>query len=380
MYKVLVFGMTENPGGVESFIMNNYRKINKNSINFDFLCNTTNKVAFEDELKESGSKVFHIFPRRKNPVRFYRELNKFFKENANNYDCAWINLNTLVNIEYLKIAKKYGIKRRIVHSHNSRNMDTGLKGKVTYWFHSKHKKKIDNYATDYWACSSMAANWFYPQDILNKVQIIKNGIDVERVSFNENKRKEIRKKNNITDDTLVIGNVGRLHFQKNQTFALEILNELVNHTNNKKTKLILVGQGPDEQMLKEKSKELNLTENVIFTGVQNDIQGWLSAFDIFIFPSLFEGLGIAGLEAEANGMPVFAANNATPEELKINNNFHFLNLNDGIKKWARDIKNSPLQRENRKTIEENFKTSGYNIDESVKKVYSLFLEGKKNEG
>ena len=133
-------------------------------------------------------------------------------------------------------------------------------------------------------------------------------------------------------------------------------------------------------MLKEKSKELNLTENVIFTGVQNDIQGWLSAFDIFIFPSLFEGLGIAGLEAEANGMPVFAANNATPEELKINNNFHFLNLNDGIKKWARDIKNSPLQRENRKTIEENFKTSGYNIDESVKKVYSLFLEGKKNEG
>lgn len=377
MYKVLVFGMTENPGGVESFLMNNYRMIDKKSISFDFLCNTTKKIAYEDELIRSGSKIFHIFPRRKNPFRFYKELNTFFRNNASDYDCVWVNLNTLVNVEYLKIAKRYGIKRRIVHSHNSRNMDTGIKGKITYLFHLKHKKNIADYATDYWACSSLAARWFYPQDILSEVQIIKNGINIESVSFNETKRKEIRKKLDIMDNTLVLGNVGRLHFQKNQQFALAILNELVNCNHHKDIKLILVGQGPDEKILRKKVDELKLNKNVIFAGVQKDIQSWLSAFDIFLFPSLFEGLGIAGLEAEANGLPVLAASNEIPEELKINNNFYFMDLNSNVKKWANKVQRIPLQRENKNIINKNFQNSGYKIEESVKKITSLFLENNE---
>lgn len=223
MYRVLVFGMTENPGGVESFLMNNYRKIDNNKIHLDFLANTKNKIAFEDELVSHGSKVYHISPRRKSPINFYRELNHFFSRLADEYDCIWVNLNTLVNIDYLKYAKKYGIKRRIVHAHNSRNMDEGLKGKLTYQFHEYHKNRIASYATDFWACSLDAAKWFYPKEVLSKVKVVKNAIEIKRFKFDAQKRRELRKSLNL-DNKFVIGNVGRLHFQKNQEFIIDIIN------------------------------------------------------------------------------------------------------------------------------------------------------------
>lgn len=374
MYKVLVFGMTENPGGVESFLMNNYRNINSHKIHFDFLCNTINKIAFEDEILKNNSRIFNIYPRRKNPFRFRKELNDFFRKHANEYSCAWINLNTLVNIDYLKVAKKYGIKRIIVHSHNSRNMDTGFKGYITQKLHNLHKRQLQKYATDYWACSSFAAKWFYTNDLLKKVKIIKNAIDVNNFSFNEKKRQSLRQKLHL-ENNLVIGNVGRLHFQKNQMFILDVLSYLVKL--NPKVKLVLVGQGADKEKLENRVNELNLQKYIIFAGVQDDIQEWLSTFDLFIFPSLFEGLGIAGLEAEANGLPIYASDKVIPQELKINSNFKFLDLGKGPQFWAHQIEKSNFERENQETIERNFQNSGYSIESSVQKLEKYFLKEEK---
>ena len=123
-YRVLVFGMTPNPGGVESFLMNYYKKINKDKLHFDFLFHTHEKISFEDEIKELCGKIFKISMRSKHPLRYKYELKKFFNNNSQNYDCIWINVNSLANIDYLKMAKKCGIKRRIIHSHNSKNMDS----------------------------------------------------------------------------------------------------------------------------------------------------------------------------------------------------------------------------------------------------------------
>lgn len=372
MYKVLIFGMTENPGGVESFVMNNYRNIDLKKVHFDFLCNTHKEIAFEDELKLNGSKVYHIFPRRKNPIRFYKEINAFFAKNAHKYDCIWVNLNTLVNIDYLKLAKKYGINRRIVHAHNSKNMDEGLKGDLTARIHEYHKKYITLYATDFWACSMDAASWFYPTDILKKVKVIKNAIDINEVKFDLEKREQLRRQLNL-NGKLVIGNVGRLHFQKNQQFILDILAKLRFKENN--VQLILVGQGPDEIKLKEKAETLGIKDQVMFAGVQSDIQKWLSAFDIFVFPSRFEGLGIAGLEAEANGLPVIASNGVIPHELKINDNFKFLDLECGSSIWAEEIKNIDLDREKFKKIKQNFTNEGYDINVAAKRLQKLLLQG-----
>ena len=374
MYKVLVFGMTENPGGVESFLMNNYRNINSHKIHFDFLCNTINKIAFEDEILKNNSRIFNIYPRRKDPFRFRKELNDFFRKHANEYNCIWINLNTLVNIDYLKVAKKYGIKRIIVHSHNSRNMDTGFKGYITQKLHNLHKRQLQKYATDYWACSSFAAKWFYTNDLLKKVKIIKNAIDVNNFSFNEKKRQSLRQKLHL-ENNLVIGNVGRLHFQKNQMFILDVLSYLVKL--NPKVKLVLVGQGPDKEKLENSVNELNLQKYIIFAGVQDDIQEWLSTFDLFIFPSLFEGLGIAGLEAEANGLSIYASDKVIPQELKINSNFKFLDLGKGPQFWAHQIEKSNFERENQETIEKNFQNSGYSIESSVQKLEKYFLKEEK---
>ena len=128
MFNVLVFGMTENPGGVESFLMNYYRRIDRTRFHFDFLCNSYDPVAFEDEIHAMGGRTIHFTSRRRNPLRFRRELESFFVRHAHEYQAIWVNVNSLANIDYLKMAKKYGIPKRIIHSHNAQNMDSRLRG------------------------------------------------------------------------------------------------------------------------------------------------------------------------------------------------------------------------------------------------------------
>ena len=165
MFNILIFGMNDNPGGVESFLMNYARNFDKTKVHMDFLCNTK-VVAYENELTDMGCKVIKVTARRDNPVRYKKDMKAFFKEHAAEYDVIWVNLCSLANIDYLKMAKKYGIPVRIIHSHNSKNMDSRLRGIL----HKINKKKIGRIATDYWACSYEAAKWFYPDKIINSGQ------------------------------------------------------------------------------------------------------------------------------------------------------------------------------------------------------------------
>ena len=372
MYRVLVFGITENPGGVESFLLSYYRKIDKTKIQFDFLCNTHNKVAYEDELKALGGRVIHIAMRSKEPFRYRHELNKFMKQHASDYQAVWINVCSLANIDYLKAAKKYGIKKRIIHSHNSQNMDNQLR-KI---LHIINRHRIQQYATDYWACSADAARWFYKENILPKTVIVKNAIELERVKFSPEKRTSIRNQYGI-NNRLVIGNVGRLHFQKNQMFALDVIKYLLQKIPD--CILMFVGQGEDEGKLKQRAKDLDIQDSIIFAGVQSDMGGYLSAFDIFLFPSIFEGLSIAGLEAQVNGLPTLASYGVIPEELKLTDNFHFKKLDDGAEYWAKEIEklSSNLTRTNTEDVEKCFTKAGFNIDIEVKKVEHLLM-GEEN--
>lgn len=368
MYKVLVFGITENPGGVESFLLSYYRKLDKSKIQFDFLCNTHCKVAYEDELKSLGGKVIHIAMRSQEPFKYRQELNEFMENHASEYQVVWVNVCSLANIDYLKVAKKYGIKKRIIHSHNSQNMDNLLRKIV----HVANRQRIQNVATDFWACSNDAAKWFYKEELLSNVVIIKNAIELDRVKFSEEKRNTVREKYDIKNK-FVIGNVGRLHFQKNQMFALDIMKCLLDKMPN--CVLMLVGQGEDEQKLKQHARDLNIEDKIIFTGVQNDVGAYLSAFDLFLFPSLFEGLSIAGLEAQVNGLPVISSYGVIPEELKLTENFRFKRLADGAESWADKIFNMSKnpERTDLKVIEENFTEAGFNIETEVERLEELLM-------
>lgn len=353
--KILIFGMNDNPGGVERFLLNYYTHINHEKIEFDFLCNYP-KVAYEEKLLERGAKVFHITARSKNVFKYYMEINRFFKTKGKDYDAIWVNVSSLANIDYLKLAKKYGIKRRIVHSHSSKNMDSEVRGKL----HSYNKKRIFRFATDFWACSSDAAKWFFEGQALEQSVIIPNAIKVDDYKYDENKAKKILEAYGL-ESSYVIGNVGRFSAPKNHPFLINVFSKLIKKL--PEARLVLVGQGPDEEMLKNQVEKLGLTGQVIFAGVQSDIQAWLSSFDLFFFPSKFEGLSLAALEAQANGVPTLSSKGVITEELKIVENFEFFELSKSEEQWAEKIIEMKIShtRVHSEEILDSFKSVGYEL-------------------
>jgi glycosyltransferase involved in cell wall biosynthesis len=369
--KILVFGMTENPGGVESVIMNYYRNIDHRKIHFDFLCNSYNAIAFEDELKRNGSKCFHFVARSKNPIQYRYTLRAFFKQHAAEYDAIWVNVCSLANIDYLKLAKKYGISRRIIHSHNSENMDSALRGQL----HKFNKKGILKYATDFWACSEDASKWFFEGEALKQAVIIKNAIDIAKMQFDPEKREKYRERLNAQRQ-FVIGNIGRLHFQKNQNFAIDIFAEYVKKNPN--AILLLIGQGEDEPILKAKAKKMALEDKILFLGLQQDIQGWLSMMDLFLFPSQFEGLSVVAMEAQANGIPVLASKNVIPAEVKINENFQFYGLERSAVEWADQIiwMGRHFTRLDSEKILKSFVEKNFEIKQEAQRLEDWFLENE----
>lgn len=365
MRKILVIGMTSIAGGVESFLMNYYRRLNKTHVLFDFLCPSVEKIAYADEIEKS-SNIYYIIPKTKNPFEHKRQLGVFFMGHKGEYDAVWANLNSLMNIDYLKIARKYGINHIIVHSHNSNNMGSTLQ-KV---MHNLNRRHIEKIATDYWACSKNAAEWFYPKELLDRVRIIYNAIDIKKYAFDEVKRNHYRKENDL-DDKKVIGHIGRLHFQKNQSFMLDVFKKL--YSTDSSYRLILIGTGPDQKMLEDKVSALEIGNAVTFLGQQSDIAGWLSTFDLFLFPSLFEGLSIAGLEAQANGIPIVCSDTAIGEEGLINRNVKRLPLDLPIEKWSDEVDYSiGIGRLKKDDIADKFCERGFDIEREAQKLADFF--------
>lgn len=372
MTKILIVGMTENPGGMESFVLNYLERLDQSGLHFDFLSNTLNDIAYEDKFKGMGAKMYHIPSFGKSPIQNKRQLHNFFEKHANKYDAIWVHLNNLANIDYLKLAKSYNIPRRIIHSHNSQHMEKGIKGAIKRIFHNKNRRVLKDYATDFWACSELASVFFFEDSLRKKVEIIPNAIDVAKSRFNPDTRNHLRQQYNISPDTFVLGNVGRLQYQKNQEFMLEVFHAL--HNIERNSKLILVGDGPDREMLQQRVRDYNLEKDVIFTGVQSNISEWLSSFDVFFFPSRFEGLGIAALEAQANGLPVITST-GVPSEINVIDLVRFLNLEEPISLWVEtllSVKESP-NRQAQDLIVKKFIEKHFEIGNESDRLEKLLL-------
>ena len=360
---VLIFGMTPNPGGVESFIMNYYRKIDRERFCFDFLCNTHEEIAYTEEIMALGGSIYHITPKGENPIRYHQELREFFRNHSSEYDVIWVNVCNLVNLQYLKLAKKYGIKKRIIHSHSSENQES----KWRYYLHNFNKRRVKTLATDYWACSQSAAAWFYNEDTIRDSVIIYNAIDISKFEFNRQKRETIRNDLGIADEC-IIGTVGRLTKSKNHEYMMELCSRLEKG----KYHFVIVGMGELTDSLIEKTKELGIADYFTFAGRQSDIQAWLSSFDVFLFPSFYEGLSFAGIEAQANGVPLVASMQAIPEEAIFNDNVYKLPLED-IDLWIEkinDISNSD-SRVDLNTARYNLSQGGFDISKEVERMESL---------
>lgn len=369
MKQILITGMTTNTGGVETFILNYVQRLYQ-KIHFDFWCNNA-QCAFEDKLKELGCEVFHGCAYGKDPLQAHKDTKAFFRRNAGKYSCIWASKCMLSNIDDLKFAQKYGIPKRIIHSHSSENMETGTKGRLMTILHNRNKAQIDKVATDFWACSKTAGRWFYSSEIMNseKFRVIPNAIDTEKYKFNTQKRAEVRKLLGIKDNETVIGFVGRLQYQKNPLFMLQIFHAY--HEGNPAGKMVVVGTGSLAEECKAYVRQSALETSVQFLGERNDVADLYQAMDAFLLPSRFEGWGIVLVEAQAAGLPCVASSNVIPPEVDLTGLVDFVNLDLPINEW-RDELDKALKKSRSPEAIEKVVSAGYDINHAAKELEVFF--------
>ena len=364
--KVLYFVDRMRHGGIQTLAYEMAKNMPKN-IELDFLVlNDGETYPLEEKIKKLGNKVYKVDTWLRSPldyVRYYKVLNEFFQKH---HDYNVIHINTgSKNFLILKLAKKYGIKKRIAHSHN-----TGFqsKNKIEIFVGNIFKYFLKKYATDYFACSKSAGEWLFgKRNVKNgKVILINNAIDYSKFKFDEQIRLKVRDDLNIKDK-FVVGNIGRFTTQKNHTFLIDIFYEI--YKKNKNAILMLVGVGEKYDELKQKVEKLGLSEVVYFMGYKTNINELLCAMDVFVMPSLYEGLPVVGIEAQANGIKCFMSKNVITEEIKISKCVEFVELDKSAKQWADIILNTNLCRCD---TYNDLKANGYIIKDLCNKLVNLY--------
>jgi len=361
MLKVLQIGMTDNLGGIETFLINYYRSIDKKKINFDFVNIYDNPLYFEEELKKGKSKIYKLNSYYRNPIKYTKELIKIIQDN--NYEIVHCNMNSAVFLWPLIASKIAGAKVIIAHSHNA-SSDKGFIKSILHWV---NKHFIPLFANNFFACSEKAGKWFYSKRIINsnKFYVMKNAIEINKYKFNQKIRIQKRKELNISENTLLIGHVGRFNKQKNHEFLIDIFNEI--QKKHKDSKLLLVGIGPLMENIKSKVKEYNLENSVLFLGQRNDVQELMQAMDIFLLPSLYEGLPLVGVEAQAAGLKCIFSDKIT-KEIKLLKGTEFLPLKKET--WKKIDK----YKQNVKRDNYNKSCNKYNIVNCAQEIYSKYME------
>lgn len=315
-------------GGMEAFIMNLYRNIDRTKIQFDFAVYSDIKGEYDEEIKKMGGKIYYFTPRRKSFIKFYFCWKKFLKLNFKKYNSIHMHVSSLTTILPIKLAKKYNIKNRIIHAHST--SQPGLLHKI---FTSINKIKVKKYATNLIACSTEAGEYVFGK---SKYIILKNGIDAKKFNFNTTEREKIRKKYKL-DNNLVFVHTGRFVKLKNHEFILKVF-KIINE-NNANTKLILIGDGELKDKIKDGISKLNIEKDVFLLGNINNVNQILQGCDIFIMPSIYEGLPIACVEAQASGIKCFISDTIS-KETNITGLVEFISLEMDENYWAKFITNN----------------------------------------
>lgn len=320
-------------GGLETMIMNYYRNIDRSKVQFDFLTHRDERWDYDDEIEELGGKIYHL--PRLNPFspKYLKALDNFFKKHKE-YNIVHCHQDCLSGI-VLKSAKKNGVNFTIAHSHSS-NQNKNLK----YVIKLIAKKFIPKYADYMFACGKEAGEWmFNTSDFI----ILNNAIDTKRYIYNEEKSLKMKEKLDITGK-FVIGHVGRFRQEKNHSFIIDIFKEVCEKESN--SALLLVGDGPLEEDIKRKVDDLGLLDKVKFLGARNDVNDLMQCMDIFILPSLYEGIPLTMIESQVSGLDCIISDKV-PKECIVTKNVKSISLEETSKYWANEIiKNKDKIRKN----------------------------------
>lgn len=351
-------------GGVEAVVMNYYRHIDKSKIQFDFICDEDSTNIPYEEIEKLGGKVILIPPYQK-LFRYHRELKRVLKEG--NYKIVHSHINTL-SVFSLFAAKCAKVPVRIAHSHSTTNKKEKKKNLMKQVL--KPFSKL--FATDYMCCSELAGRWLFGDKLYNegKIYLLNNAIDLKKFEYNEKIREEVRKELNIGEETFVMGHIGRFVEQKNHSFLIDIFYEL--HKEKQNAVLMLVGQGPLQEESKAKVEQLGLKDKVLFLGQRNDTASLYQAIDVFVLPSLYEGLPVVGVEAQAAGLLCVFSDDMT-KETKVLESTIFNTLNQSASEWTKTILTESKEYVRGKTSDE-MKKKNFDIDTEACRLEKMYYD------
>lgn len=324
MIRVLQVVNNMHRAGLETMLMNYYRNMDKNEIQFDFLTHRPDRSDYDDEIESLGGKVYYaprLYPQ--NYPAYFKWMKQFFEEHPE-YQIVHSHIDSMSYLPLLA-AKKSGVPVRIAHSHNT-SMDRDFKWPLKMLF----RKLLPSVATDFCTCGKEAGEFLFPG---KQCTFIPNAIDTRKFLFNEELRIKKRKELDL-EEKFVVGHVGRLSYQKNHKFLIEIFAEFIRKEPN--AILLLVGVGEKEEELKKQVRGLGLDKTVIFLGNRSDINELYQAMDIFVMPSLFEGIPMVGVEAQFSGLPCLFSNKV-PFEVAFTKKSSFLELNRDM--WVNQLIN-----------------------------------------
>lgn len=327
-----IFGEPFSNGGQDSYIMNMYRHIDRERVQFDFFTPFTIRVpAVQSEVESMGGRMFQAgFP-------FGEDNNKYFKEGVeaffttHKYDIVHIHSgSTYALMIGSKIARKSGARHVVVHSHCGGFVN--LKYRIIRVL-SRHD--LLTYPTDYFACSNLAARWKFPTPIIRdkRYTVLKNAVDTRVLHYDPALREQCRKELGL-ENNLIIGHVGRFAVQKNHKYLLQIFAEIVKKEPS--ARLVLAGEGVLLEETLQQAKDLGIAEQVKYLGIRRDIPALMNAFDVFLLPSFFEGLPVVGIEAQATGLPVVTSTGVT-KELPIEDLVVYMPLEKSPEEWAKQV-------------------------------------------
>lgn len=360
MIRVLQIGLSHNPGGVENCIINYYRFLNRSEFSFDFADIYGCGLAYSEEIMRLGGKIHILSNFKKAPFKMAAQLRDILRQNR--YDIVHINMLSAANLIPVYISCRSQNKPAvIVHSHNAGTPS----GKIRNTLHKVNVMKLRKFPVEKWACSISAGKWMWGESF-DFSDVIPNAIDITRFQHNTIARTRLREECGFQEANIIIGFVGRLCEEKNVLFFPEILMELKKLS--PEYKMLIIGDGVQMRALVEKFNRFRLSQDVYFAGSHNDVSQWFSAMDALILPSIFEGLGLVGVEAQANGLPCFVSDRV-PNELDLTGAVTYLPIQNGATVWAEAIhnilRNLPVKR--------NKFPDEYQLDHAVKHLEKRYL-------
>lgn len=361
MVRILQVYPQMNNAGTERVILNLYENIDTSLLQFDFLVERPGEL--DELIQNMGGKIYYLSAKSRS--EYYSVLLQFFREHPE-YRAVHAHMHPRMDV-VLKAAKKCGIPCRIAHSHNARNdlpkAAAFVKGLISI--------PLENYANYYFACSSNAAKWQFPHRI-KECKVLYNGIKLEDYLYHAENRKSVRSRLGIADDDFVMIHVGRFAKQKNHEFLVKILKSYAEQDRSN-WKMLLVGEGPLEDLIKEQTEVAGLSEHIVFMGARRDVNQLYSAADLFLFPSLHEGLGIVVIEAQASGLPCIVSD-AVPQEADMEAGLlQTLKVSDSPEQWANTIFDTSIKHNDRAGKKKEILNGKYNIKKIAKEMQDFYL-------